>query len=93
MKDTLGNTIRDGDLVLWDATPEVLARTVFQVLKVQDQGTVTVGGDTMPGILVIGISFPITAKPTDNLTAFKCLRNPESETTLNELMAKPGMMQ
>jgi hypothetical protein len=94
MKDALGNTIRDGDLILWDVTPETLARTVFRVLKVQDQGTVTIEGDTAPGILVIGIPFPITAKPTDNLVAFKCLRNPESETTLNELMEKvPGRMQ
>jgi hypothetical protein len=91
MKDALGNTIRDGDLLAWNITEDLRNSLVFQVIKVQDGGLSTPRGDT-PGLLILGISLPI-AKPKENLTDFKCLRNPESEARLDAIIgegAKPS---
>jgi hypothetical protein len=66
---------------------------VFQVLKAQDPGTVSIGGDAMPGVLIVAITFPITAKSAENLTSFKCLRNPESEAAMDLLAGTKGRMQ
>ena len=80
MRDALGNTIHDGDLVTWNIGAEQLRNMVFQVLKAQDGMIDTPQGKT-PGVLILAITLPIS-KPTEELMDFKCLRNPESENLI-----------
>jgi hypothetical protein len=80
MRDALGNTIRDGDLLVWNISAEQLRNMVFQVLKVQDGAIDTPQGKT-PGVLILAITLPVP-KPSEELMDFKCLRNPESESLI-----------
>jgi hypothetical protein len=88
MRDALGNSIRDGDLISWNITAELLRNMVFQVIKVQDGGVVTPDGGKTPGLLILGITLPIP-EPHKELMDLRCLRNPESEDMMNKIAGMP----
>ena len=82
MRDAIGNSIHDGDLLVLSV--EFLRQAVFQVLKSQEPT------QDHPGIMVIGLTIPIPAG-TKELADAKCVRNPESERLIEQVSSLPPM--
>jgi len=82
VKDALGNTIRDGDLIAWLVKEEFLRGMVFQVIKAHDPtdptSQIAPQAQQGQGVLVIAVTIPIP-HPEEELMDIRCLRNPQSE--------------
>ena len=80
MRDAIGNSIHDGDLLVLSV--EFLRQAVFQVLKSQEPT------QDHPGIMVIGLTIPVPTGTKEIMDA-KCLRNPESESLIQSATMLP----
>jgi hypothetical protein len=92
MKDSIGNPIRENDLVRWNIPDFLLHRLVWKVLRVSDGGISTPEGVTPP-IIQLSVVLPIQSdKPDPVLEDFVCVRNPQSEAIMDALTggAKPS---
>jgi hypothetical protein len=90
MRDALGNKINDKDLIRWRIPAEILDHLVFQVIRTSDGGLSTPQGDTPP-FVVLTVTVPINMEPGSragepHLKDFYCLRNPESEKVIDNLI-------
>ena len=87
MIDGIGNKIAKGDILDW-VLPEGLRRLTVVVAHVSDGGLSkgTTGDETEPE-LVVTMRIPVTVAPGREacLADFRCLRNPQSESLIDQL--------
>lgn len=86
MKDRIGNTIHEDEVVQWDIPLDMVKRILFTVVRVQDGGIATPSGDS-DGLIQLTIYVPVTrSNPGEPiLTDFLCVKNPNNEKLLNAL--------
>lgn len=80
MRDAIGNTIHDGDLVTVNVS--LIQNAIFQVLKLQEPG------NDLPSVLILGLTIPVPAK-LEEIMEIKCLRNPDSEKLIEQVTMFP----
>jgi hypothetical protein len=88
MKDMVGNTIREGDLLAW-SLPDKLTNIIVRAQRVHDGGlSMGSGGDLTPPILTVIIDIPVSdVRKGDEarLADFVCVRDPRSEALLDKV--------
>ena len=88
MKDMLGNTIKEGDLLAW-SLPKGMENIIVRAQRIHDGG-LSMGetGQTTPPVLSVLIDIPISdVRKGDEarLADFVCVRDPRSEQMLDKI--------